>query len=126
MLMFAPFGTTTCSPTVIGAYREARNVLPILFLSESIASMVMTRMSVPAGTVTFLGCGGGSGAFAAAGGRLFTGAVAGAGAVAAGARPAAGAEAGEAGAGTAGGEARPAAGAAGASGEAGTVSAKPA
>src|SRR5687768_11963540 len=84
MPILAFLGMTTSSPTVMGSYSDAINVLPTLFLSESIASIVITRTFVPSGTTTFLGCGGGGGAgagggtLAAAGGAAAAGAAAGA------------------------------------------------
>src|ERR1700756_1646325 len=68
-----PLGTTTRSPTTIGASREPRKVWPVLLTLESMGSMVRMVTIVPSGMVTVMGCGGGGGG-GGAGAEGFSGA----------------------------------------------------
>src|SRR5215831_563599 len=57
----APLGTTTSSPTTIGASSEAWNTSPALFTDESTPSIMRIEIVVPAATSTGRACGGGGG-----------------------------------------------------------------
>src|SRR5712691_5378941 len=62
MYTSAPAGTTTSLSITIGASSEVLKTSPVRFFAESMASIVRTVISVPAGISTVLGCGGGGGA----------------------------------------------------------------
>src|SRR5712692_374171 len=66
MYTSAPVGTTTSLSITIGASSDVLKTSPARFFAESMASIVRTVTSVPAGISTVLGCGGGGGAGAAA------------------------------------------------------------
>src|SRR6266568_4972770 len=65
MYTSAPAGTTTSLSITIGASSDVLKTSPVRFFAESMASIVRTVTSVPAGISTVLGCGGGGGAGAA-------------------------------------------------------------